>query len=184
MQSSYGRPFPSTAHYLVLIGAIFMAIEAIIDIVEAAALSASLESILPGLTGLVIVVGVIGLVFALVMIYLSTRLRSDPSSARSTGIIVIVLSVVSLVFDSGFFIGFLLALIGGILAYTWKPPVAPQSAYGANPYAPGAAMPSGQWGAPPAPPTPPGVAQRFCSSCGSPNVANAQFCAKCGAPMS
>ena len=50
-------------------------------------------------------------------------------------------------------------------------------AYGAPP--PMAGAPMAAAGAPPA-----GAGgQRFCSSCGSPNVASAAFCAKCGAPM-
>jgi hypothetical protein len=99
---------------------------------------------------------------------------------------IIVLALVSFIGGGGFYIGLILALIGGIVAVTWRPPTVAPSAYGAPGYgtpvgAPGAAPP---WGAPASPPLQPGVAQRFCSSCGSPNVANAQFCAKCGAPMS
>ena len=80
---------------------------------------------------------------------------------------------------------YLLSLIGGILAVIWHPtmvsqPVYGQPGYGAPYGQPGAAP---QWSPPAAPPLQPGVAQRFCSSCGSPNVASAQFCAKCGAPM-
>ena len=101
------------------------------------------------------------------------------------GILIIVFALIGFLGGGGFYIGSILALIGGIMAVSWHPPVVSQPVY----VQPGSGAPYGQpgtglpWSPPAVPPLQPGVPQRFCSSCGSPNVASAKFCAKCGAPM-
>jgi Family of unknown function (DUF6114)/zinc-ribbon domain len=183
---SYAPMYPSTAYWLSLIGGILILLYGFAEIAEAILFSSVLESIVPGATALVISLGALAVVFGLGIILLGFRLKSRPASARTSGVIILVLSLVSIIGGGGFFIGLILALIGGILAITWRPPEPSPPMYGRPAY--GSPIPPASattpWASPPSPPLQPGVAQRFCSSCGSPNVASAQFCAKCGAPMS
>ena len=186
MASPYGPMFPSTAYYLSLVGGILIALDGLVAAAEAAVFSSTLNSIVPGLTGVVIIFGIVGFIFGLLIIFLALRLKRDPTKAKSTGVIIVVLALLSIFGGGGFyFIGLLLALIGGVLAVVWTPRVQPQSPYSPAGYALPTDRPSAttQWGAPASPPTQAGVTQRFCSSCGSPNLVSAQFCAKCGAPM-
>jgi|SRR5271157_2082614 len=186
--SSYGPGYPNSAYLLSLIGGILIILEGFLVIVAGLLLSAVIGSDIPGASAaaaFVVGFGLIGVIFGLLIVFWAFRLKSNPGSARTMGILIIVFSVISLVGGGGFYIGSILALIGGILAVIWHPtmvsqPVYGQPGYGAPYGQPGAAP---QWSPPAAPPLQPGVAQRFCSSCGSPNVASAQFCAKCGAPM-
>lgn len=183
---SYGAPFPSSAYWLSIIGGVFIILDGLLDIGTAIAYSSVLESIVPGATGLYIALGVIAIIFGLVIVFLALRLKSNPASVRTSGVVILVLALISLLGGGGFFIGAILALVGGVLALTWRSPTAPPSAYGQ----PGYGMPMGQpgapppWGAPPPAPMQAGAAQRFCPSCGSPNPPNARFCEKCGAPLS
>lgn len=181
---SYGRNYPSTAYILALIGAIFIVLEGIAELALASAGAALVASFgYGGLAAIILALGVALLLVGIVVLYGSLQLRSHPESAHTWGVLILVLAVVSLVGGGGFFIGFILALVGGILALTWKPPApAPMGGYG-QPMSPGAPA----WG-PPAPPppmspTPPVAGQKYCSFCGAPNIANAQFCAKCGARL-
>ena len=120
------------------------------------------------------------LFFGLIILYFAMKLKSNPRSAKAYGILILVFALISFIGGGGFYIGAILALVGGILAIVWNPPAQAAPGYGQPmmPAAPG-------WGAPPpAAAPPPGAAGgKFCASCGSPNAAGAQFCAKCGAPM-
>ena len=65
--------------------------------------------------------GVVGMIMGLVMIVGGFMLYSKPSSAKMWGIIVLILSILSWITAlGGFVIGFILGLIGGILAITFK----------------------------------------------------------------
>ncbi len=66
-------------------------------------------------------------------------MRAKPRSAKMWGILVIILAFLSFIGGGGYVIGFLLALIGGILALVWRPPAMAQPAWG-QPGAP--AMPA------------------------------------------
>jgi hypothetical protein len=50
-------------------------------------------------------------------------LRSRPESRKVWGIVTMVFSVPSVVTGGGFIIGFMLGIIGGALAFSWKPEV-------------------------------------------------------------
>lgn len=175
---SYVPMFPSTAYWLSVIGGILIVLDGVVAIAEAIALRSLVESIVPGASGILIGLGALAVLFGLIIVFLGLRIKSNPALARRSGIVIILLSLVSFLGGGGFFIGLILGLIGGILAVTWNPPMATQPMYGR----PGSGG-SPPWTTPTSPPLQPGAPQRFCSSCGSPNVASAQFCAKCGAPM-
>lgn len=183
---SYGPMFPSTAFWLSLIGGFLIALGGIAAIIEGTLFRSRLESIVPGSSGVAVVEGGVGLVFGIVIIFGALRLKTAPQASRFWGIIITVFAIISLFGGGGFlFVGLILALIGGILAMTWHPPVMPQPVYGPPGYLlpTNRPTPTGTWGPPASPPVGPGTAQRFCAFCGSPNVASAQFCAKCGASM-
>ena len=65
--------------------------------------------------------GFIGLASGIMIIIGSLMLYSRPKEATVWGTIIVAFSVISLVGMGGFFVGFVLGLIGGILALTWKP---------------------------------------------------------------
>ena len=178
-----GENFPRTAHILALIGGILVVIEGLLYL----AVGALIGSIGGGFGiagGFVAALGAIALVVGLIILYGSIQLRSRPASAKTWGIILIVLALASYIGGGGFFLGLILTLIGGILAYVW---VAPAAAMGS----PGQwSQPQpGTWGQPTMPGGGPGTAplagggQRFCTSCGSPVPAGAMNCPKCGAPV-
>ncbi|HYA70563.1 MAG TPA: zinc ribbon domain-containing protein [Thermoplasmata archaeon] len=173
--SSYGPSYPSSAYWFSLIGGILILLYGLLEAGAAVAYRSQYESILPGLSSIAIVLGALGGVLGIGIVLLALRLKSSPSTARTSGILIVVLSLLSFVGGAGLFIGLLLGLIGGILAWTWHPPATAPPVYGAAGTVP--------WQSSASPPLQPGVPQRFCPSCGSPNVATAQFCAKCGAQM-
>src|SRR6267143_1756990 len=70
--------------------------------------------------------GVVGIIMGLIMIVGGFMLYSKPTNAKMWGIIVLILSILSWVTAvGGLFIGFILGLIGGILAIVYKPSTAP-----------------------------------------------------------
>lgn len=65
----------------------------------------------------------IGLISGVLVIIGSTMINSDdPDKIRTGGILVIVFSVISIISGGGFLVGFILGLIGGILAVIWHSP--------------------------------------------------------------
>ncbi|HYA10756.1 MAG TPA: hypothetical protein VEH10_03690 [Thermoplasmata archaeon] len=152
MASSAQKSYPSTAFILSLIGGIFILLGGLADAAIYAIIGGAVLSIFPGLGALLIALAVIALLFGLIIIFGAIQLRSKPESAKTWGIIILVLAILSWIGGGGFFIGFILALIGGILALVWKPPMPAQAAWGQQPMAPPAAP--GWGGQPPASPPP------------------------------
>ena len=167
------KSYPSTAFILTLIGGIFILLNGLYDAAVLAFVGSVALSIIPGLGALLIAFAIIALLFGLVIIFGAIRMRAAPESARMWGIIVLIVSLISLVTGGGFVIGFILALVGGILAMTWHPPMVSQPAWG---------QPAASMGMPGSAPAP-AAGQKFCGSCGSPNPAGAQTCSKCGAAL-
>jgi hypothetical protein len=182
MAYSSGPNYPTAAFVLSLIGGIFILLGGIYEAAIYAIVGSAFLAFLPGLGALLIGLAVVALLFGLIIIYGAIQMKSHPESAKTWGIIVLILAILSWIGGGGFVLGFLLALIGGILAIVWHPP-APMGGMG-QPGQMGQA-----WGQPSMAPAPgagtpmaaPG--QKFCASCGSPNAAGVQFCAKCGAAM-
>ena len=106
---------PVGAAVLTIIGGIFIIIGGFII-----ALIGALFAFLGFFSGIFfvgIVVGVLTLLMGILMLAL-------PSAHLPWGIITILLAIVSIPFAlGGFLIGFILALIGGILSIVWKRPV-------------------------------------------------------------
>lgn len=108
---------------------------------------ASLMAAFPGIPGfqnlpidpttLFILIGAVGVIIGLVIIVGGVLMYSRPQSSTAWGVLILILAIVSLfTVTGGFFLGFILALIGGILGVVFKPtaPAAPAAA--APPVAP------------------------------------------------
>jgi hypothetical protein len=120
----------------------------------------------------VLALGVVGVIMGIIMVVGGFMLYSKPTSAKMWGVIVLVLSIISWVTAiGGFFIGFLLGLIGGILAITFKPTMAP----GAPPPMMSSSMPMGS--------APMGSMGMTCKNCGASIPAGATRCPSCGAAL-
>lgn len=105
---------PTAGAILSLIGGIFVLLVGVWLAIIGTAFSFFLGS-LTGLFFIGLVVGILIVVFAALMF-------AAPRMKVAWGALVIVLAIVSLPTAlGGFFIGFILALIGGILAITYKP---------------------------------------------------------------
>lgn len=95
------QPYPESALILSLLGGIFI--------------------LIGGLILLPIFIGIFGVICAIIVMYSAYNLKADPSNHVTAGVTIIVLSLLSWIGAiGGFFIGFLLSLIGGILALTWE----------------------------------------------------------------
>jgi hypothetical protein len=80
---------------------------------------------MPGMAffgALAAIFGILGVVFGILVIVGAVMINSgEPSRVRTGGILALIFSIISLLAGGGFFIGFILGLVGGILALTWKP---------------------------------------------------------------
>ena len=177
--AAVGETYPRTAYLLSLIGGILILILSVIIAIAALVLAGIAASYGYGLgAGLAVALAVIALLFGMIVLYFAMKLKSNPAGARTYGILILVFALISFLGGGGFYIGAILAIVGGILAIVWKGP-APMT-YGQP--MPGAPM----WGQPPpaagAPP-PAAAGGRFCSYCGAAVAPGSQFCAKCGAQV-
>ena len=69
------------------------------------------------------ILGILALVFGILVIVGAVMINSgERSRVRTGGILVLIFSIVSLLAGGGFFVGFILGLVGGIVALTWKRP--------------------------------------------------------------
>jgi hypothetical protein len=106
------------------------------------------------------VVGLFGIILGVTIVLVALGLRFKPSQHSKWGAIIIILSSLSWIGSiGGFFIGFLLSLIGGIIAIVWHPTTTP--AYNAT--VPEASPPA-----------------QFCPNCGHHLPANVVCCLNCG----
>jgi hypothetical protein len=64
---------------------------------------------------------VVGIILGLIVIVAAVMLYRNPAQKTMWGIIVLVLSIISLFIGGGFIIGLILGIIGGALALAWKP---------------------------------------------------------------
>ena len=120
-----------------------------------------------------LLIGIIGVIIGLIMIVGGIMINSNPQSHTMWGVIILILSIVSWVTSiGGFFIGFLLGLIGGILAITFKPTSM------APPY-----MGAMTGGIPPQGPTQAAPNMVRCNSCGAMSPMGTTKCPSCGTAL-
>lgn len=147
---------PTAAMVLSIIGGVFILLGGLAEI----AVGSVISSLTLGVGGGVVIgLGALGLVLGILILVFGILVHSHPEQHTLYGVLIVVFSIVSLVsFVGGFVIGFILALIGGILALTFKPtPVAVFYA---------------------APPV-----QRVCPKCGRVVDPGVRFCSQCGNPL-
>ncbi|TMI20489.1 zinc ribbon domain-containing protein [Candidatus Bathyarchaeota archaeon] len=117
--------------------------------------------------------GIAGVIMGIIMVVGGFMMYSKPTSAKMWGVIVLILSIISWVTAlGGFFIGFLLGLIGSILALTFKPTMAPGAM---PPPMMSSSMPMGS--------APMGSMGMTCKNCGASIPAGATRCPSCGANL-
>lgn len=63
----------------------------------------------------------VGVVLGIVVIVAAVMLYRNPAQKTLWGVLVLVLSIVSIFVGGGFLLGLILGVIGGILALIWKP---------------------------------------------------------------
>jgi hypothetical protein len=145
---------PTAAMVLSIIGGVFILLGGLFEI----GLASYLASLTLGAAGgFLAIFGLVGVVLGVLIIIFGVLVHMHPETHMTFGILILVLSIVSLAsFAGGFVIGFVLALVGGILAMTWKP--TPVLMY-----------------YPPAAPV-----QRLCPKCGRVLDPTVRFCPYCG----
>ena len=117
--------------------------------------------------------GIAGVIMGIIMVVGGFMMYSKPTSAKMWGVIVLILSIISWVTAlGGFLIGFLLGLIGSILALTFKPTMAPGAM---PPPMMSSSMPMGS--------APMGSMGMTCKNCGASIPAGATRCPSCGANL-
>ena len=147
---------PTAGAVLSLVGGVFILLGGLLM----AVIGATFSFLLGGLAGLFFV----GLLLGILVIVMAVLMFVSPRLKAAWGALVIVFAIVSLPFAvlGGFVIGFILALIGGILAIVYKPPV---------PVMVAPMMPPPPMAAPP--PT-------VCPACGGPVDTTRRVCTRCG----
>jgi len=112
---SQPESYPNAAFILSLIGGIFIILIGLIVML----IGAAVTFMIGGLGG---IFGLLGVVWGAIIIYSAVQLKLSPSQHSTWGVLIIVFSLVSWIGAfGGLVIGFLLALIGGILALAWSP---------------------------------------------------------------
>ena len=74
----------------------------------------------PALMGFPWFMSVLALVFGVLIILGATILYTRPEQAQTWGIVILILSVLSLLSGGGFFVGSILGILGGVLALITK----------------------------------------------------------------
>ncbi|MCL4329129.1 MAG: zinc ribbon domain-containing protein [Candidatus Thermoplasmatota archaeon] len=101
-------------------------------------------------------IGIIGVVIGIFTIYTASTLKTNPKGHDTAGTLIVIFSFLSIIGSlGGLLIGFLLGLIGGILAIQWKPPAASSRQQVMN----------------------------ACSNCGTVVPSGVDFCTNCGTPV-
>ncbi len=96
------QTYPEAAYVLSLLGGMFI--------------------LIGGMILVPVLIGVFGIICAIIVLYSAFNLKQDPSNHVFAGIVIILFSGLSWIGAlGGLFIGFLLGFIGGILAVIWAP---------------------------------------------------------------
>ncbi len=113
---------PSTAYGLSLVGGIFILLGGIVFML----LGTGFGYYYWYGTFILLIMGVVGLVMGIIVVIGAISAYNDPKSRQAWGAAILVMAIISLfVAAGGFIVGFILALIGGILFMTWKPTLHP-----------------------------------------------------------
>jgi hypothetical protein len=108
---------PTAAFVLLLIGGVLIVIGGIVVVAAGGLIP------IPLIGGLVAILGILGVVFGILVIVGAVMVNSgEPSKVKTGSILGLIFGILSLfVAGGGFFIGFILCLVGGVLGLAWKP---------------------------------------------------------------
>ena len=73
-------------------------------------------------SGIVGTMGLFGLVSGVIVLVSAVILLTNPSRARTWGVLILVFSILSFLGLGGFIVGAILGIVGGVLTLRWKPP--------------------------------------------------------------
>ena len=177
-----GLPERPTAPFLLsLLGGIAILVSGVLEIDFGAADALDCPAFPCPVNAAYLVSGIVGTAVGAVCVVLAVVLYVTPAHRVLAGVLLIILSILSLVsFFGAFGLGFITVLLGGILAISWAPgpryvgflPVYPV------PYAPAGAEGPRSTPVGASPTSPP--AGRVCPRCGRSLEADARFCSACG----
>ena len=172
---------PTAAFVLSLIGGIFILLDGILLAVVGSAIAIGGLAGSGTAGGIVSAIGAIGVIFGLIIIIGGVMMYQKPQSHTMWGVIVLILSLISIITGGGFIIGLILGLIGGILALVFKPSLGPT----AMPGQPMGSMPMGSMGSMGSMGTGAATGQMgmTCKNCGASIPAGAARCPSCGASV-
>ena len=115
---------PTAAFVLSLLAAIFIIIGGLFYVVVFSWIGGALDLFGMGGWGYsFVIIGVLGMVWGILTLIGAVMINSgEPGKVKTGAILVLIFSIISWFGAAGgFFIGFLLGLIGAILGLTWKP---------------------------------------------------------------
>lgn len=155
------RQYPSTAFALALAAGLLVILAGLVT----AAVGAIFTFFLFGVGA---ILGLVGVLWGVLLIICAMRLKSTPNQHITLGVAIVVLSFLSFFGAAGgFALGFLLGLIGGMMAVAWSPPAPSDMSATAMPGATRIPVSAGSG------------STKFCPSCGAPVEAGAKFCRNC-----
>jgi hypothetical protein len=127
--------YPKIASILALVGGILIILSGILLMAVSAFILPHLDytnldtpprltsASIPGLvSGMVGVMGLLGLVSGAIVLVSAVMLLTNPSRRRTWGVLILVFSIMSFLGLGGFIVGAILGILGGILILRWKPP--------------------------------------------------------------
>lgn len=115
---------PTAAFVLSLLGAIFIILGGIVYMVLFSVIGGAFDLLgMGGVGDIFIIMGVLGLIWGILVLVGAIMMNSgNPGKVRTGAVLVLIFSIISWFGAAGgFFIGFLLGLIGAILGLTWHP---------------------------------------------------------------
>src|SRR5439155_18503695 len=116
---------PTAAFVLSLIGGIFILLDGILLAVVGSAIAIGGLAGSGTAGGIVSAIGAIGVIFGLIIIIGGVMMYQKPQSHTMWGVIVLILSLISIITGGGFIIGLILGLIGGLLLWSLSLPWVP-----------------------------------------------------------
>jgi hypothetical protein len=130
---------PTAAMVLSIIGGLFILFAGIAYLAIANVLSFLIligGETFPGVDPVLVIqiFGILGVVIGIVIMAGGVLMYMNPARSTMWGVIILVVSLVSIIASGGFFLGLILGLIGGILGIVFKPsPAMPAPAPAAMP---------------------------------------------------
>jgi len=115
---------PTAAFVLSLIAAILILVNGLWVAVVFSTIG-GIAFMLPGfesLGGLFLIIAVVAIILGILTLIGAVMMNTtNKDKVRTGSILVLIFSIISLIGGGGFFIGFILCLVGSILGLTWKP---------------------------------------------------------------